>query len=64
MDQQNAILASIPASELNAIAAKHLTMDEMVIVVVGNRAAIEEDLAALGYEIVHLDAAGSVVDDA
>ena len=64
VDQQNAILASIPASELNAIAAKHLTMEEMVIVVVGNRAAIEEELAALGYEIVHLDAAGNVVDDA
>ena len=64
VDQQNAILASIPAAELNAIAAKHLTMDDMVIVVVGDRSAIEEELAALGYEIVHLDAAGNIVGDA
>ena len=35
VDQQNEILASIPAEELNAIAAKHLTMDDMIIVVVG-----------------------------
>ena len=64
VDQQSAILESIPAEELNAIAAKYLTMDEMIIVVVGDRGAVEEDLAALGYEIVHLDAAGNVVVDA
>ena len=64
VDQQNAILKSIPAEELNAIAAKHLAMDEMVIVVVGDRSAIEKDLATLGYEIVHLDAAGNILVDA
>ena len=36
----------------------------MVIVVVGNRSAIEKDLATLGYEIVHLDAAGNILVDA
>ena len=64
VDRQNAILASITADELNAIAAKHLTMDDMVIVVVGDRSAIEEELLALGHEIVHLDAAGNVLVDA
>ena len=64
VDQQNAILRSITAEELNAIAARHLTMDDMVIVVVGDRSAIEEDLLALGHEIVHLDAAGNVLVEA
>ena len=64
VDQQNEILASIPAEELNAIAAKHLTMDDMIIVVVGDQAVIEDELATLGYEIVHLDAAGIGVADA
>ena len=64
VDQQNEILASIPAEELNAIAAKHLTMDDMIIVVVGDQAVIEDELAALGYEIVHLDVAGNVLADA
>ena len=64
VDQQNAILQSIPAEELNAIAAKHLSMDDMVIVVVGDRSAIEKDLLALGHDIVHLDAAGNAVVDA
>ena len=64
VDQQNEILASIPAEELNAIAAKHLTMDDMIIVVVGDQAVIEDELVALGYEIVHLDAAGNGLADA
>lgn len=63
VDRQNAILASIPAEELNGLAARHLAMDDMAIVVVGNRAAIEEELAGLGYEIVHLDAAGNAVEE-
>ena len=64
VDQQNEILATIPAAELDAIATRHLVMDDMVIVVVGDRDAIEADLAALGYDIVHLDAAGKVLADA
>ena len=64
VDQQNAILKSITADELNAIAAKHLTVDDMIIVVVGDRSAIEEDLQALGHDIVHLDPAGNVLAEA
>ena len=63
VDQQNAILAEIPGEELSAIAAEHLTMDDMVIVVVGDRAAIEGELAELGYEIVAVDAAGTFQTD-
>lgn len=59
IDQQNVILANVPAAELNAIARKHMLMDQMVIVVVGDRAVIESELAELGYPVVHLDESGN-----
>ena len=62
MDRQNEILAAISAEELNGLAARHMTMDDMVIVVVGDRAAIEGELEGLGYEIVLLGADGEPVD--
>ncbi len=58
VDQQNRILETIPGEDLSALAAKHLAMDDMVIVVVGDRATIEGELAELGYDIVHLDSDG------
>ena len=63
VDRQNEILAAISAEELNGLAARHMTMDDMVIVVVGDRAAIEGELAGLGYEIVLLGADGAPVDE-
>ena len=62
VEEQNRILANISAEELHAIAKKHLVMDEMVIVVVGDRIRLESELAELGYEIVHLDANGLPVE--
>ncbi len=59
IDQQNTILASVPATELDTIARKHMLMDQMVIVVVGDRSVIESDLQALGYPLVHLDESGN-----
>ena len=57
--RQNEILANVEAQELNAIVAEQLAMDDMVIVVVGDRSAVQPELEALGYEIVHLDADGN-----
>ena len=57
--EQNEILASIGAEELNELATKHLTMDDMIIVVVGDKAVILPQLEELGYEIVELDAEGN-----
>ena len=59
VDRQNEILAEITAAELNALASKHLLMDDMVIVVVGDRSVVQPELDALGYDIVHLDADGN-----
>ena len=58
VDVQNDILAAIGAEELNGLASKHLTMEDMIIVVVGDKAAIMPQLEELGYEIVELDASG------
>ncbi len=62
VDRQNEILAAISAEELNRLAAKHLAMDDMIIVVVGDRATIQTELEGLGYEIVPLGADGEPVD--
>ena len=61
VDEQNQILASIGQEELNELASKHLDMEDMIIVVVGDKATILPDLEGLGYEIVELDADGNPV---
>ncbi len=62
VDSQNDILAAIGQEELNELASKHLSMDDMIIVVVGDKEVILPDLEDLGYEIVELDADGNPVD--
>ncbi|PHS21972.1 MAG: peptidase M16 [Robiginitomaculum sp.] len=59
IDQQNEILANISSEELNALAAKYLKLDDMVMVVVGDKASILPGLQALGHPIVELDADGN-----
>ena len=59
MDRQNEILAAIAADELNGLAESHLTLGDMIIVVVGDRATIQDELEGLGYEIVPLGADGT-----
>ena len=64
VDRQNEILTNIKAEELNAIAARHLKMDEMTIVVVGDEKVIRADMEKLGYEIVRMDADGNLLTEA
>ncbi len=59
VDQQNVILGDIGREELNALAAKHLTLDDMILVVVGDKASILPGLQALGHPVVELDADGN-----
>ncbi len=54
VDVQGDILAQIGQEEINRIAAKHLVMDDMIIVVVGDRQKIRPSLEDLGYEIVDM----------
>ncbi len=61
VDQQNAILADISGTELNALASKHLDLDQMIYLVVGDKASILPGLEALGHPIIELDADGNAL---
>ena len=63
VDEQNQILASIDQKEIDALAATLLDMEEMIIVVVGDKASLLPDLKQLGYEIVELDSNGNRIAD-
>ena len=56
--EQADILASIGKDEIDSVAARHLDMDEMIIVVVGDKATVKPQLEELGYEIVEVDDKG------
>lgn len=61
VQEQNKILATIPLSEVNALAKKNLTYGKMAIVVVGDKESNLEKVKKLGYEVVELDANGNPV---
>jgi len=61
VDVQSEILAAIGQEELSLLASEHLTMDNMIIVVVGDKAVILPQLEDLGYEIIELDSAGNAI---
>jgi zinc protease len=61
VEKQNEILAKINMEELNSLAVKHLKLDEMITVVVGDKATIMESLQPLFENIVELDAEGKPV---
>ncbi|MDJ0940453.1 MAG: pitrilysin family protein [Woeseiaceae bacterium] len=58
VDEQAEILAGIGKEEIDRVARELLTMDDMIIVVVGDKATVMPQLESLGYEIVEVDAAG------
>jgi zinc protease len=59
--KQNEILQNITKSEINALAAKHLPVDKMNIVIVGDKAVIKPGLEKLGYDVVEVDSEGKVL---
>jgi zinc protease len=61
VDDQNTILANIDKAELNLLAAKHLKLDEMITVVVGDKAKVMESLKPMFEKIVELDAEGATL---
>lgn len=58
VDEQNKILSTITPAEINSLASKYLNPDNMIILVVGDKARIYPGLQKLGYPIVELDADG------
>ena len=61
VEKQNEILAGVAQKDLSDLAEQHLNMDEMLIVVVGDKATILPGLQELGYEIIELDANGNTI---
>ena len=57
-EKQREILAAVGKSELDEIAVQQLTMDDMIIVVVGDKQVVLPGLEELGYEIIELDEEG------
>lgn len=63
VDEQNKIISNITKAEIDGLAKKHLPVDKMNILVVGDKESVKPGLAQLGYEIIELDAKGNVVKD-
>ncbi|MCG9697253.1 pitrilysin family protein [Shewanella sp. Isolate11] len=53
--QQAKIINSVAKDELNQLASKELNFDQMVILIVGDKAKIESSIKALGYKIKTLE---------
>lgn len=62
VDTQNEILANLTKDEVDALAAKYVDPSEMIIVVVGDKDAIFDDIKALGYPVVELDVDGNRIE--
>lgn len=62
VDEQSDILQNMTKAEIDALAKKYLNLDEMIMVVVGDKATVYEDIAALGYDMVDVDANGNPVE--
>lgn len=61
IDEQSSILKSLSKSEIDALAQKHVNPDDMIIVVMGDKASQLPELETLGMTIVELDADGNIV---
>ncbi|MFC6996952.1 M16 family metallopeptidase [Rufibacter roseus] len=59
--KQNEILQNITKEEINALAKKYLPVDNMSIMLVGDKASIKPKLEKLGYEVVELDPDGAPI---
>ncbi len=60
VDEQNKILAGMSKSDFDALAAKYVDPKDMIMVIVGDKATVFEDVKALGYPIVELDEDGNI----
>jgi zinc protease len=63
VDEQNKIINEITKRDIDALAKKYLQVDNMNILVVGDKETVKPGLARLGYEIIELDAKGNIIKD-
>ncbi len=60
--QQAIILNTISREKINQFAKKYLPYDNMVIVVVGDKASNFDKVKKLGYEVVEIDTNGKIIN--
>jgi zinc protease len=60
--EQKAILEAFTEGEAAALAAKHLDLDEMIVVIIGDKATQMAKLQTLGLPIIEVDADGNPVE--
>jgi len=46
-------------AEFDRLAKMHLNLDDMIMIVVGDKAKVYDEVAALGYNMVEIDADGN-----
>lgn len=63
VDEQAGIIRNISKEEINALAKKHLGIENMYILVVGDAASHREKLKALGYEVVDVSEKGDIIKE-
>ena len=59
VDEQLAILKSISKADIDALAKSHLNLDDMIFVVVGDKAKYMGEVKALGFDVIELDEDGN-----
>ncbi|PBQ34006.1 peptidase M16 [Sphingobacteriaceae bacterium] len=60
--QQTAILNSISKEEVNILAKKRLPYNNMVVIVVGDKASNFEKVKKLGFDVIEIDANGKIIN--
>lgn len=62
--KQNAILKSLTVADINKLAQQHLpSKDKLVILLVGDKAALADKIRAKGLEVVELNKEGKVINN-
>lgn len=62
VDKQSQILSNISVADINQLAKKHLNLDEMITVVVGDKKQLMSRLKHLSDNVVELDVDGNTID--
>ena len=59
MRTQQTLISNLTPERVSELAQKHLPLEDMIILVVGDKATVFESVQALGYPVVELDTEGN-----
>ncbi|MEX1188112.1 MAG: pitrilysin family protein [Bacteroidia bacterium] len=59
--KQSAILSSITKNDINGLAKRHLPIEKMIVLVVGDKESNWDKIAKMGYEMVEVDIEGNII---